>query len=155
MRSNKSDDDGTWTVMIGNEMYVRRKVSVSFKEGVLVSLALLLLVTSLCLFYKNWKKNYRDINQLPYYSYMYKDESPEAPPRPVVVAAAAAGSSMGSSLIVNKSRSAVNWGKAARAVAIANKFQPVAGGAVVSQAAFKDPDKIANTAASHSNTTGT
>ena len=155
MRSNKSDD-GTWTVMIGDEMYVRRKVSVSFKEGVLVSLALLLLVTSLCLFYKNWKKNYRDINQLPYYSYMYKDESPEVPPRPLVVAAAAAGSSMGSSLIVNKSRPAVNWGKAARAVAIANKFQPVTGaGAVVSQAAFKDPDKIANTAASHSNTTGT
>ena len=155
MRSNKSDD-GTWTVMIGDEMYVRRKVSVSFKEGVLVSLALLLLVTSLCLFYKNWKKNYRDINQLPYYSYMYKDESPEVPPRPLVVAATAAGSSMGSSLIVNKSRPAVNWGKAARAVAIANKFQPVTGaGAVVSQAAFKDPDKIANTAASLSNTTGT
>ena len=49
---------------------------VKVKEIILVSLALFLLVTSLCLFYKNWKKNYRDINQLPYYSYMYKMESP-------------------------------------------------------------------------------
>ena len=46
------------------------------KEIILVSMALMLLATSLCLFYKNWKKNYRDINQLPYYSYMYKIESP-------------------------------------------------------------------------------
>ena len=46
------------------------------KEIILVSMALMLLATSLCLFYKNWKKNYRDINQLPYYSYMYKIDSP-------------------------------------------------------------------------------
>ena len=55
------------------------------KEVILVTLAMLLLITSLCLFYKNWKKNYRDINQLPYYSYMYKCESPP-PPVPRVVA---------------------------------------------------------------------
>ena len=54
------------------------------KEVILVTLALLLLITSLCLFYKNWKKNYRDINQLPYYSYMYKCESP--PPQVTRVA---------------------------------------------------------------------
>ena len=34
------------------------------KEVVLVSMALLLLVFSLCLFFKHWKKNYRDINQV-------------------------------------------------------------------------------------------
>ena len=34
------------------------------KEVVLVSMALLLLVCSLCLFFKHWKKNYRDINQV-------------------------------------------------------------------------------------------
>ena len=49
---------------------------VKVKEVILVTLVLFLLVISLCLFYKNWKKNYRDINQLPYYSYMYKIESP-------------------------------------------------------------------------------
>jgi hypothetical protein len=49
---------------------------IKVKEIILVSMALLLLATSLCLFYKNWKKNYRDINQLPYYSYMYKVETP-------------------------------------------------------------------------------
>ena len=49
---------------------------IKVKEIILVSMALMLLATSLCLFYKNWKKNYRDINQLPYYSYMYKIESP-------------------------------------------------------------------------------
>ena len=54
------------------------------KEVILVTLALLLLITSLCLFYKNWKKNYRDINQLPYYSYMYKCESPPPPPVTIV-----------------------------------------------------------------------
>ena len=51
-------------------------IDIKGKEIVLVSMALTLLVTSLCLFYKNWKKNYRDINQLPYYSYMYKVQSP-------------------------------------------------------------------------------
>ena len=49
---------------------------IKVKEIILVGMALMLLATSLCLFYKNWKKNYRDINQLPYYSYMYKIESP-------------------------------------------------------------------------------
>ena len=45
------------------------------KEVVLISLALLLLACSILLFFKHWKKNYRDINQLPYYSYLYhKDE---------------------------------------------------------------------------------
>ena len=82
---------------------------------------------------KNWKKNYRDINQLPYYSYMYKDDSPEVPvvpgvvpvvPRPgggipLVVAAVSAGpASTGA-----KSRPTVNWAKAARAVTLVNKFQ--------------------------------
>ena len=59
--------------------YPKLRVSgadIKAKEIVLVSMALMLLATSLCLFYKNWKKNYRDINQLPYYSYMYKIESP-------------------------------------------------------------------------------
>ena len=54
LASNKAVDSGTWSVLVngGTDVYVRRKVSVSFKECVLVSLALLLLVTSLCLFYK-------------------------------------------------------------------------------------------------------
>ena len=42
------------------------------KEAVLVSLALALLVFSICLFFKHWSKNYRDINTLPYYAYLYK-----------------------------------------------------------------------------------
>ena len=51
---------------------------IKVKEIVLISMALMLLVTSLCLFYKNWKKNYRDINQIPYYSYIYKVDTPPA-----------------------------------------------------------------------------
>ena len=42
------------------------------KEAILVSLALALLVFSICLFFKHWSKNYRDINTLPYYAYLYK-----------------------------------------------------------------------------------
>ena len=42
------------------------------KEAVLVMLALALLVFSICLFFKHWSKNYRDINTLPYYAYLYK-----------------------------------------------------------------------------------
>ncbi len=34
------------------------------KEVVLISLALLLLACSVLLFFKHWKKNYRDINQV-------------------------------------------------------------------------------------------
>ena len=37
---------------------------VRVKEVVLVSMALCLLVCSMCLFFKHWKKNYRDINQV-------------------------------------------------------------------------------------------
>ncbi len=37
-------------------------------------MALTLLVCSLLLFFKHWKKNYRDINQLPYYAYLYQKE---------------------------------------------------------------------------------
>ena len=42
------------------------------KEAVLVMLALALMVFSMALFYKHWSKNYRDINSLPYYAYLYK-----------------------------------------------------------------------------------
>ena len=34
------------------------------KEAILVLMALCLLVCSMCLFFKHWKKNYRDINQV-------------------------------------------------------------------------------------------
>ena len=34
------------------------------KEVILVLMALCLLVCSICLFFKHWKKNYRDINQV-------------------------------------------------------------------------------------------
>jgi len=49
---------------------------VRVKEVVLVSMALCLLVCSMCLFFKHWKKNYRDINQLSYYAYEY-DKAPD------------------------------------------------------------------------------
>jgi len=42
------------------------------KEVVLILLALALLVFSIWLFLKHWSKNYRDINSLPYYAYLYK-----------------------------------------------------------------------------------
>ncbi len=38
------------------------------KEVVLVSMALCLLICSICLFFKHWKKNYRDINQVNFIS---------------------------------------------------------------------------------------
>lgn len=44
------------------------------KELVLICLALLLLICSILLFFKHWKKNYRDINQLPYYAYLYQKD---------------------------------------------------------------------------------
>ena len=50
----------------------RRSVDVRPKEVILVCLALLLLAFSMTLFFKHWKKNYWDINQLPYYAYLYK-----------------------------------------------------------------------------------
>ena len=34
------------------------------KEVILVLMALCLLICSICLFFKHWKKNYRDINQV-------------------------------------------------------------------------------------------
>ena len=95
---------------------VRRKVDVSAKEVILVTLALMLLATSLCLFYKNWKKNYRDINQLPYYSYMYKDESPEPPVSGVPLVAA-------------QNKPVMNWAKAAAAVALVTQAKKAAAGA--------------------------
>ena len=42
------------------------------KELILVCLALMLLVFSVALFFKHWRKNYYDINQLPYYAYLCK-----------------------------------------------------------------------------------
>lgn len=45
------------------------------KEVILVCLALALLVFSVSLFFKHWRKNYWDINQLPYYAYLYKVQS--------------------------------------------------------------------------------
>ena len=42
------------------------------KEAILVILALALLVFSIMLFYKHWSKNYRELNTLPYYAYLYK-----------------------------------------------------------------------------------
>jgi hypothetical protein len=45
---------------------------VRVKEVILVCLALALLIFSVSLFFKHWKKNYWDINQLPYYAYLYK-----------------------------------------------------------------------------------
>ena len=39
-------------------------------------------------FFKHWKKNYRDINQLPYYAYLYQKEEVQFEPEvsePVVV----------------------------------------------------------------------
>lgn len=70
------------------------------KEVILVTMALCLLICSILLFFKHWKKNYRDINQLPYYAYLYKKEAasfthwkpPEAEEMPVSVAAAATSS---------------------------------------------------------------
>jgi len=50
-------------------------VEIRAKEVILVCLALLLLVFSVSLFFKHWKKNYWDINQLPYYAYLYKNEN--------------------------------------------------------------------------------
>ena len=31
-------------------------------------------------FFKHWKKNYRDINQLPYYAYLYQKEEVQFEP---------------------------------------------------------------------------
>lgn len=45
---------------------------IRFKEVVLVCLALALLVFSIALFFKHWSKNYREINTVPYYAYLYK-----------------------------------------------------------------------------------
>lgn len=45
---------------------------IRFKEVVLVLLALALLVFSIALFFKHWSKNYREINTVPYYAYLYK-----------------------------------------------------------------------------------
>ena len=58
------EESGSWAVIALNsggrsDIYIRRKVEVNFKECVLVSLALLLLVTSLCLFYKGCSRNAR------------------------------------------------------------------------------------------------
>ena len=50
------------------------------KEAILVTMALTLLVCSILLFFKHWKKNYRDINQLPYYAYLYQKEEVQFEP---------------------------------------------------------------------------
>ena len=63
------------TMMTTTEQLIHVRVSgtdIRPKEAILVSLALLLLVFSVALFFKHWRKNYWDINQLPYYAYLYK-----------------------------------------------------------------------------------
>ena len=56
------------------------RLQVRAKEAILVSMALTLLVCSILLFFKHWKKNYRDINQLPYYAYLYQKEEVQFEP---------------------------------------------------------------------------
>jgi hypothetical protein len=52
---------------------------VRVKEVILIFMALALLVCSIMLFFKHWKKNYRDINQLAYSAYLYqKDDEVDA-----------------------------------------------------------------------------
>ena len=108
---------------VSSTTYPQMRISgadIKVKELILVTLALLLLVTSLCLFYKNWKKNYRDINQLPYYSYMYKIETPPptvtrvVPARAPVMHWAKAAAAIGTGLAfstpgTNRSNSAGLW----------------------------------------------
>ena len=111
---NRSKSSEQYSYLPYNETYAPRywpKVRVSGidikrKEVVIVSMALTLLVTSLCLFYKNWKKNYRDINQLPYYSYMYKVQSPS----PTVARA------------VPSKTPVMHWAKAAATIGAGLKF---------------------------------
>ena len=101
---------------VSSTTYPQMRISgadIKVKELILVTLALLLLVTSLCLFYKNWKKNYRDINQLPYYSYMYKIDTPpptvtRVPARPPVMHWAKAAAAIGTGLAFSNPTSTHN-----------------------------------------------
>ncbi len=68
------------------------------KEVILICLALLLLVCSVLLFFKHWKKNYRDINQLPYYAYLYQKEAAEFVGTGAVAGGGAAATAMAGSL---------------------------------------------------------
>lgn len=77
------------------------------KEVILVLLSLMLLGTSLVLFYKKWKKNYRDINQIPYYSYLYKHHHHHQPPT--------IGAAVAKMPAANATR--IGWAKASAAVA--------------------------------------
>ena len=57
------------TSVSSSELIYPPKVTVSgtdirAKEVILVTMALCLLICSVCLFFKHWKKNYRDINQV-------------------------------------------------------------------------------------------
>jgi hypothetical protein len=47
------------------------------KEVIIICMAIMLLIFSIMLFFKHWKKNYRDINQLAYSAYLYPDEEEE------------------------------------------------------------------------------
>ena len=77
------------TVPVSNHIPCAARSQVRAKEAILVSMALTLLVCSVLLFFKHWKKNYRDINQLPYYAYLYQKE--EVQFEPEVSECAAAG----------------------------------------------------------------
>ena len=64
---NNLDSEPSSELMMSHHFPPKVTVSgtdIRAKEVVLVSMALLLLVCSLCLFFKHWKKNYRDINQV-------------------------------------------------------------------------------------------
>ncbi len=72
---NKMDDDSLLRPCeeyLSETLPAKYAEEVRIKEVILIVLALLLLVCSIALFFKHWKKNYRDINQLPYYAYLYQ-----------------------------------------------------------------------------------
>jgi hypothetical protein len=69
----ESPTDSTTSTLTEQQAHVRVSgTDIRPKEIILVSLALLLLIFSVALFFKHWRKNYWDINQLPYYAYLYK-----------------------------------------------------------------------------------
>jgi hypothetical protein len=47
------------------------------KEVIIVCMAIMLLILSMLLFFRQWKKNYSNINQLAYSAEMYPDEEKE------------------------------------------------------------------------------
>ena len=73
--SSQSTDTAEYTVSTEPSITINTSdFNIHVKEIIILGLIFLLLIYSVVIFLKRWSKNYRDINQVPYYSSQEHEE---------------------------------------------------------------------------------